>query len=173
MSLSEDFIRGSVGFEVAIIIGKDIRTAISPEEAKDAVRAIAPAFEFADFGFTPNNEVIDFRDIIATNSAARAYILGEETLLEDLLNQGIDPNQIELEGTLDGDVILEAIIGLPVDGLFKAVSFLSAELASRGEFLKAGDIILTGAIKGDQNEGLGTYVGDYGILGTIQFTLVE
>lgn len=173
LSLSEDFIRGSVGFEVAIIIGKDIRTALSPEEAKDAVRAIAPAFEFADFGFTPNNMVIDFRDIIATNSAARTYILGEETLLEDLLDQGIDPNQIELKGTLDSEVILEAKVGLPVDGLFKAVSFLSAELASRGEFLKAGDIILTGAIKGDQSVGLGTYVGDYGILGTIQFTLVE
>lgn len=173
LSLSEDFIRGSVGYEVAIILGKDIRSAISPEEARDAVKAIAPAFEFADFGFTPNNEVIDFRDIIATNSAARSYILGEETQLEDLLNQNIDPNQIGVTGTLDGNVILEATIGLPVDGIFKAVSFLSEELASRGQFLRAGDIILTGAIKGDQNEGLGTYVGDYGILGTIQFTLVE
>lgn len=173
LSLSEDFIRGSVGFEVAIILGEDINTAVSPEEARDAVRAIAPAFEFADFGFTPNNMVIDFRDIIATNSAARTYLLGEETLLEDLEDQGIDPNQIDLLGTLDGNVILDAKVGLPVDGIFKAVSFLSAELASRGESLEAGDIILTGAIKGDQNEGLGTYVGDYGVLGTIQFTLVE
>jgi len=173
LSLSEDFIRGSVGYEVAIVIGKDIRSAVSPEEAKDAVKAIAPAFEFADFGFTPNNEVIDFRDIIATNSAARTYILGEETLLEDLLNQGIDPNQINVTGTLEGEVILDARVGLPVDGVFKAVSFLSEELAARGEFIKAGDIILTGAIKGDQNAGFGTYVGDYGILGSIQFTLVE
>ncbi|MBZ9731589.1 fumarylacetoacetate hydrolase family protein [Salegentibacter sp. JZCK2] len=173
LSLSEDFIGGSVGFEVAIIMGRDVTSAISPEEAKNAVKAIAPAFEFADFGFTPNNMVIDFRDIIATNSAARTYILGEETQLENLLNQDIDPDEIELLGTLDRNVILDAKVGLPLDGIFKAVSFLSAELASRGESLKAGDIILTGAIRGDQNEGLGTYVGDYGILGTIQFTLVE
>ncbi|MDT0648451.1 fumarylacetoacetate hydrolase family protein [Zunongwangia sp. F260] len=173
LSISEDFIRGSVGYEVAIIIGKDIRTAISPEEAKDAVKAIAPAFEFADFAFNPNNEVIDFRDIIATNSAARTYILGEETLLENLLDQGINPNQIEVTGTLDGNVILEAAIGLPVDGIFQAVSFLSQELASTGSYIKAGDIILTGAIKGNQLDGPGTYVGDYGILGSIRVTLVE
>ncbi|WP_300434671.1 fumarylacetoacetate hydrolase family protein [Christiangramia sp.] len=171
LSLSEDFISGSVGFEVAIIMGKNVRTAISPEEAKEAVKAIAPAFEFADFGF--EGEDFNFKDIIATNSAARYYIVGEETALDDLLEQGIDPNEIQLTGTLDGETILTAKVGLPVDGLFKAVSFLSEELASRGEFLKPGDIILTGAIKGDQSAGTGTYVGDYGVLGTIEFTLVE
>ncbi|GGG26096.1 2-keto-4-pentenoate hydratase [Christiangramia forsetii] len=171
LSLSEDFIRGSVGFEVAIIMGKNVRTAITPEEAKDAVKAIAPAFEFADFGFT--SEDFNFKDIIATNSAARYYIVGEETPLEELFEKGIDPNEIQLTGKLDGETILQAKVGLPVDGIFKAVSFLSGELAARGEFLKPGDIILTGAIKGDQNAGTGTYVGDYGVLGTIQFTLVE
>ncbi len=86
---------------------------------------------------------------------------------------GIDPNEIKLTGTLNGDVILQGEVGLPVDGIFKVVSFLSGELAVRGEFLKPRDIILTGAIKGDQNAGLGTYVGDYGMLGQIEFTLVE
>ncbi|CAN5326462.1 hypothetical protein BH23BAC2_BH23BAC2_11470 [soil metagenome] len=171
ISQSETFIRGSIGFEVAIIIGKNVKNFITPEEAMDVVKAIAPAFEFADFAFT--NDSFDFRDIIATNSASRVYILGKETSLEELKAQGIDPNFIPLTGTLDGEVILEARVGLPVGGIFKAVSFLSGELAARGEFLKPGDIILTGAIKGDLNEGFGTYRGDYGVLGTIEFTLVE
>lgn len=171
LSLSEDFIRGSVGFEVAIIMGKHVKTAISPQEAMKAVEAIAPAYEFADFGFTSSN--FNYKDIIATNSAARYYILGEKTALEDLIEQGINPNEIGVTGTLDGEVILEAEIGLPVDGIFSAVSFLSEQLASRGEFLKPGDIILSGAIKGNQLEGPGTYIGDYGILGQIEVTIVE
>jgi len=171
ISQSETFIKGSVGYEVAIIIGKHVKDFNTPEEAKQVVKALAPAFEFADFAFTYDS--FDYRDITATNSAARLYILGEETSLEELEAQGIDPNFIPVSGSLNGKVILDARVGLPVDGIFKAVSFLSGELAARGEFLKPGDIILTGAIKGDQNEGFGTYRGDYGVLGNLEFTLVE
>lgn len=173
LSKSGDFIAGSVGFEVAIIISEDVDTFLTPEEAMDVVSALAPAMEFADFGFTPNNMVIDYRDIIATNSASRYYMIGNETPLQDLLDDGIDPNDIDLIGSIDGNVLIESRVGLPVEGLFKAVSFLTGELADRGLSLRAGDVILTGAIMGDQDEGPGIYFGDYDILGTIEFTLTE
>lgn len=173
LSKGEDFIGGSVGFEVAIFISEDVDTFLTPEEAMDVVSAIAPAMEFADFGFTPNNMVIDYRDIIATNSASRYYMIGDETPLQDLLNQDIDPNDIDLVGSVDGEILIETRVGLPVEGLFKAVSFLTGELADRGLSLREGDVILTGAIMGDQDEGPGTYFGDYDILGTIEFTLTE
>ena len=173
ISKSETFIAGAIGYEVAVIIGEEVDGFITADRAREVVSGIAPAFEFADIGFQGNMEDVSFLDVIAMNTGGRLYILGETTSLADLEAQGIDPDQIAVTGSLDGEPFLDTRTGVAVDGLFKAVSFLSGELGSRGISLRPGDIIFSGALLGDQDEGFGTYTGDYGPLGTIEFTLTE
>ena len=173
ISKSETFIAGAIGFEVAVIIGEEVDGFITADRAREVVSGIAPAFEFADIGFQGNMEDVSFLDVIAMNTGGRLYILGETTSLEDLETQGIDPDQIAVTGSFEGEPFLETRTGEAVDGLFKAVSFLSGELGARGISLQPGDIIFSGALLGDQEEGFGTYTGDYGPLGTIEFTLTE
>ena len=173
ISKSSTFINGAIGFEVAVVIGEEVNGFITAERAREVVSGIAPAFEFADIGFQGNMEDVSFLDVIAMNTGGRLFIMGETTSLADLDAQGIDPDEISVTGNFNDEQFLETRTGVAVGGLFDAISFLSGELGARGISLQPGDVVFSGGLVGDQDEGFGTYIGDYGPLGTIEFTLTE
>ncbi|MFT5130015.1 MAG: 2-keto-4-pentenoate hydratase/dienelactone hydrolase [Rhodothermales bacterium] len=100
-------------------------------------------------------------DVIRLNGCAHRYILGPAH----------DPSKVDmlaltLRMTHDDNLVYSGK-GDPRIGL----NWLIAHLASRGMSLRAGDVVLTGAVAAPYKGAPGTYVADCGTLGSISFRL--
>ena len=163
VGLGDTFTNGNVGFEVAFIMGQDVSAPMSAAALRAAVAEVAPAMEFPDFAFEdPDN--LSYLDLIAANTVSRTFVLGERVPLSEL---GVELDDIKIEGRLDGETIITAVGSDAVGGQFNALEFLADGLSARGQSLRAGDIVVTGALGGDAPLQVGTYEGDFGPLGTV------
>ncbi len=130
------FIHPRIEPELAFLLEAPLRGAVSAEEARAAIGAVAPALEVIDSRYR------DFRfslpDVIADNSSSAAFVIGEwRALPADLTNLPItlafDDRVLESGSSAD-------IMGDPVRSLMAA-----ARLAAQSEFtLEAGWLVLAG-----------------------------
>lgn len=133
--------RGIVEFEVAAYMGADVPGGATPEEARRAVAALAPAIELADIDLPV--ESANVAEIVAGNIFHQAVIFGER----DPDRTGIELAGITARILVDGDEIsrvtdLQALTG-DYPGI---VATVAATLAAKGEMLAAGDVIITGSV---------------------------
>ncbi len=127
--------------EVAFVLEHDLPFEIST--AADVIRATAfvlPAIEVVDSRI--RNWEISIVDTIADNASSARYVLGTTPrLLTD-----IDVREVVMAMDRDGTEVSagrgEACLGNPVN----AVVWLANALAARGDFLRAGDVVLSGAL---------------------------
>lgn len=150
------------------------RMVIAPEEPLDTARFIKPRIE-AEFAFRLDSdlegpitidsvrasigtvmlaaEIIDSRirdwkialiDTVADNASSAAVVVGAEMPATDELLDALPALRVDLD--VDGEVVAfgegAAILGHPLE----AVLWLANTLASNGESLKSGDLILAGAV---------------------------
>lgn len=133
----------------------DLRTYIS---------AVVPAIELPDVDFEKPNSLIGL-DIVATNIAARAYIIGKPLPLRDMN----EVNALKVTLSHDGKPIDEGLGSNALGNQLEALRWLVNHLVERGETLLPGQVLITGAL-GKINPGLpGHYVADYGGKGQITF----
>ncbi|TGY88778.1 2-keto-4-pentenoate hydratase [Marinicauda algicola] len=138
---STSVIQAKAEAEIGLILARDIVMAdATPHDVAAAVRGAVAAIEIVDSRIT--DWKITFADTVADNGSSAFFVLGsEERSLE-----GLDLLGCKMSLTVNEEVastgVGSACLGHPLN----AAAWLARTLAARGEPLKAGDIILTGAL---------------------------
>ncbi len=162
-----DFVSGRVELEIAFTFDEDVSGSVTVDELKEAVSTVAPAVELPDLLFAdmPN---LSWLDLIALDVAPREVIIGEPLPVES-----VDVNSITVQALHNGEAISEGVATNVMGDQWAALLFLVEKLEARGHQIKAGDIVITGAMSGLLPAEPGTYEVNYGEFGTIDFEIVE
>ena len=104
-------------------------------------------------------------NLTATNIAAYHYIVGEQQPIRN------DYDQISVSLTRDGESVCEASLADALGGPLPALEWMLNEARDRGMTPSDGMLLITGACGGIHDGEPGSYVADYGPLGSIQFTI--
>jgi 2-keto-4-pentenoate hydratase len=155
--------------EIAFVMGRDLTTA-NPTRI-DVLHAIAyalPAIEVVDSRFA--DWKITIADTIADNASSGFFVLGSEP--KSLA--GLDLMTCGMALSMDGTVVSlgagVACMGHPLN----AVEWLARDLAARGEPLRAGDVVMSGALGPMTTLTPGAYVRvEIGGLGSAEFLYRE
>lgn len=137
----DHFIQPKVEFEIAFILKKDLKGPnVSILDVVEATDYIVPAIEVIDSRIA--DWKIKFEDTVADNgSSAAAMIGGKPTKLE-----GIDLTHIGMVAYRNGEMIDSgagaAVLGNPL----RSVAWLANSLGKYDVALKAGEIVLSGAL---------------------------
>ena len=134
-------IQPKVEAEVALVLGRDVDTPHA--SIADLVRATdfaLAALEIVD------SRIADWRiglfDTIADNASAGAFVLGGDPVRLDRLALRDAAMVLTRNGTTASQGVGRACLGHPLN----AAAWLARALARQGEPLRAGDIVLTGAL---------------------------
>lgn len=126
--------------EIAFLIGKDLRGEVSREQVLDACDAVAAAMEILDTRYEAF-KYFSLEDVIADNSSSSYFVVGpwrKDFRTLDLLNLKMD---FQVNGQTVHTALSKEISGDPV----RSVQQLCELLAQRGQYLKAGSLVLAGA----------------------------
>lgn len=127
--------------EVALILARDLAKAdATPEDVAAATRGAFAAIEIVDSRIA--DWKITFADTVADNGSSAFFVLGAE---ETPLN-GLDLLNCAMRLTVDGETVSTGVGSACLGHPLNAAAWLARTLAERGEPLKAGDVILTGAL---------------------------
>lgn len=156
--------------EVAIVLEHDLPAGRMHSFA-DMVRATAfalPAIEIVDSRIADWN--IKFVDTVADNASSGLYVLGGRPVPLS----AVDVRSIPMTMSINGEQVSSgsgaACLGHPLH----AARWLANALSSRGVALRAGDVIMTGALGPMKSIALGdTIVADFGQLGSITTLMGE
>ena len=136
-----DLVQPRVEAEIALVLGRDLRgPGVSSTAALQAVASATASIEIIDSRIT--DWKIGLIDTIADNaSSARFVVAGRRTPVE-----GLDLRLIGMALSINGELLETgagaAVLGNPV----RCVAWLANKLASYGEQLNAGDVILAGSL---------------------------
>ena len=172
-SIRENFVDAAQGVELAIRFSQDalFQTSdfpLSDETILSVIDAVAPALENPELGVSGE---FNYLDLIAQNfGGSRFYVLGNFVPI-DQLSGSID--DIEVTVTKDGETVLEGSAGDALGSQLNAVEFLLQQLAEEDTPVQKGQILTTGSLGGDLGLEPGTFVADFGDVGTVSFTFTE
>jgi 2-keto-4-pentenoate hydratase len=134
-------LQAKVEAEVAIVLGQDLdNPAADYDDVLLACDHAVASLEIVDSRIADWR--ISFADTVADNASSGWYVLGgpKHPLA------GLDLYSCGMVMEIDGEIVSvgagAACLGHPL----KAVAWLARTLAARGEILRAGDVILTGAL---------------------------
>jgi 2-keto-4-pentenoate hydratase len=130
--------------EVAFVLARDIAPAteeeITLELVRDAVDVALPALEIVDSRI--ENWDIGFTDTVADNASSGLYVVGAEGRTLD----GFEPRDVEMSLSINGEVRSSgngaACLGDPLE----ALRWLAVQASRFGDPLRAGHLILSGAL---------------------------
>ncbi|WP_070157268.1 2-keto-4-pentenoate hydratase [Sphingobium phenoxybenzoativorans] len=127
--------------EIAFILGADLRsTETTPEEVAAAVASVHAAIEIVDSRIA--DWKITFADTVADNGSSAFFVLADG----GLPLAGLDLEGAAMSMTIDGEVASTGVGAAALGNPLNAAAWLAQTLAGRGEPLKAGDILLAGAL---------------------------
>jgi 2-keto-4-pentenoate hydratase len=123
--------------EVAFILGRDLD---DDSDVREAVAFVVPALEIVDSRIA--NWDISFGDTVADNASSGLFVLGDtRATLDD-----VEPIDVQMTMRLDGETVSEgsgkACLGDPL----LALAWLARTARQLGEPLRAGQLILSGAL---------------------------
>ncbi|MCL1698719.1 2-keto-4-pentenoate hydratase [Lysinibacillus sp. BPa_S21] len=129
--------------EIAFVFKEDLRGPIvTVAQVLKATDYIAPAMEIIDSRYLNFNFTLP--DVIADNSSSSRYILGSQKYAVnevDLVNMGcIFTHNDEIFATSTAG----SVMGHPA----RAIAWMANKLIARGQHIRAGDIVLSGALTG-------------------------
>ncbi|NPC98719.1 2-keto-4-pentenoate hydratase [Nocardioides sp. zg-DK7169] len=127
--------------EVAFVLGKDLAEGpLDDAQVRDAIDYAVASLEIVGSRIT--NWDITFADTVADNASSGLYVLGAErrTLAE------VEPVEVTMSMSIDGEEVSTgngaACLGDPL----KAVAWLAHQARTFGEPLRAGQVVLSGAL---------------------------
>jgi 2-keto-4-pentenoate hydratase len=127
--------------EIAFVLGKDLPDPdTTPEMVADAVATVHAAIEIVDSRIA--DWKITFADTVADNGSSAYFVLGREGKALGGLDLFTCGMVMEINGAIVSLGAGAAALGHPLN----AAAWLAQTLARRGEPLKAGDILLAGAL---------------------------
>lgn len=137
------FVRLGIEFELAVRIGEDVEPARLPANPLDAaaiVDAICPAIELIEDRDADYSGGLDALSLVADNAWNAGIVLGE------FRTAFPEPGNLAAEVALDGETIDRGNSSDALGHPFAPVVWLAKHLASRGQALRRGDIVMTGSI---------------------------
>jgi 2-oxo-3-hexenedioate decarboxylase len=155
--------------EIAFAIGKDIEgPGITGAQVLAATEYVVAALEIIDSRY--ENFKFTLSDVIADNASSSRIILGKKVTRPADLELDLLGVTLSINGEMKGLGAGAAVLGHPAN----SIAMLANMLARRGEKIKAGEIILSGAV----TEAFLLNVGDKVSakvqgLGEVSFTLGE
>ena len=127
--------------EIALILRDDIdHPDVTPEDIKKAIEYVLPAIEIVDSRITDWR--ISFADTVADNGSSAFYVLGEQRMSLSDLDLYTCGMVLEVNGEIASLGAGAACLGHPLN----AAAWLAQTMINRGQPLKAGQVILTGAL---------------------------
>ena len=127
--------------EIAFILADDLPDpATTPEQVAAAVASVHAAIEIVDSRIA--DWKISFADTVADNGSSAFFVLSET----GLALTGLDLQGAAMEMTVNGSVVSTGVGAAALGNPLNAAAWLAQTLAGRGEPLKAGDILLAGAL---------------------------
>jgi len=153
--------------EVAIVLGRDLdRPDATPQDVLDAIDHVVAAIEIVDSRIA--DWKITFADTVADNGSSAFFVLGSARKAPAGLDLRTCGMAMEVNGKLASLGAGAACLGHPLN----AASWLARTLAGAGAALRAGDIVLTGALGPMVALGAGDQVeAAIGGLGTVSFRM--
>ena len=153
--------------EVALVMGRDLmKLDATAEDVLAAAACAVAAIEVVDSRI--KDWRISFADTVADNGSAAFYVLGQARKPLHGLDLRTCGMALEINGKVASLGAGVACMGHPLN----AAAWLARTLAGLGEGLKAGDVILTGALGPMATIGAGDRVqATIGGLGEASFTL--
>jgi len=134
-------IQPKVEAEVAFVVGRDLTT-LSPSYAEflTSIAYALPALEIVDSAIA--DWKISLVDTVADNASSALYVLGDQPVAVGKLSLG----ELGMSMTKNGQIVSvgtgAACLGHPL----RAAYWLARTMATRGQGLKAGQVILSGAL---------------------------
>ncbi|WP_404477007.1 2-keto-4-pentenoate hydratase [Novosphingobium sp. BL-52-GroH] len=127
--------------EIALVLSRDLPDiATTRDEVADAVSSVHAAIEIVDSRIA--DWKITFADTVADNGSSAFFVLAEA----GLPLAGLDLWTCGMVMTINGETVSlgagAAALGHPLE----AAAWLARTLAERGDPLRAGDVLLTGAL---------------------------
>jgi len=155
--------------EIAFVLGADLPDPQStPEQVAAAVASVHAAIEIVDSRIT--DWKITFADTVADNGSSAFFVLGDAgkpIAGLDLYTAGM---VLEVNGEIASTGVSAAVLGHPLN----AAAWLAQTLAARGEPLRAGDVLLAGALGPMVTLKPGDHVvARFGGLGACSFTYAK
>ena len=127
--------------EIALVLGKDLtRPETSFLEVLQATEYVLPALEIVDSRIS--DWKITFADTVADNASSAFFVLGREPRSVAGLDLWSCGMVLEIDGRALSTGVGAACLGHPLN----AAAWLSRTLLARSEALRAGDVIMTGAL---------------------------
>lgn len=127
--------------EIAFVLGADLPSAdTTPEEVAAAVATVHAAIEIVDSRIA--DWKITFADTVADNGSSAFFVLAQQ----GLPLAGLDLEGAAMEMRIGGAVVSTGIGAAALGNPLNAAAWLARTLAARGEPLKAGDVLLAGAL---------------------------
>lgn len=152
--------------EVAFMLASDLDGATDPDAVRRAIGWAVAAFEIVDSRVAGWD--ITIADTVADNASSGLYVLGADRRTLD----EIETTSIAMQMTKDGATVSSGIgadcLGDPIN----AVSWLATAAASYGDPLRAGDLILSGALGPMVAVQAGSFVAELSQLGAVHATFV-
>lgn len=127
--------------EIAFVLGEAlVSLETGPEEASRAVASAHAALEIVDSRI--KDWAITFADTVADNGSSAFFVISDERVPLDGLDLEGAAMQMWVNGKVASSGTGAAALGNPLN----VVAWLASTLAKRGEHLRAGDIVLAGAL---------------------------
>jgi 2-keto-4-pentenoate hydratase len=161
-------IQPKVEAEVAFVVGRDL-IAANPSYAEflAVISYALPALEIVDSAIT--DWKISLVDTVADNASSALYVLGDQPVPVGQLSLG----ELGMSMTKNGQVVSvgtgAACLGHPL----RAAYWLARTMAARGQGLKAGQVVLSGALGPMVPVGAGDLIqAQIGALGNVSCRMV-
>lgn len=133
----ERLLQPKVEAEIAFRLGADLDGDLTPETVRAAVAATYAALEIVDSRIAEWD--ISYADTVADNASSGVFVLGDRLI-------DVAPGQVDMVMTVNGDVVStgagSACLGDPLNALL----WLARTAQEYGDPLRAGQIVLSGAL---------------------------
>lgn len=139
---TERLMQPKIEAEIAFVVARDLQSGRTPSwgEFVGAIECALPALEIVDSAIS--DWKIGIVDTVADNASAGLYVLSDQPVALGAFQLA----SVEVVITCNGSVVSQgrgsACLGHPL----RAAYWLACEMARRGEVLRAGEIILSGAL---------------------------
>lgn len=158
-----DLIHPKVEPELVFVFEQDVAgPLVDAGTVRNAVRSVHAGVEIIDSRYLD----FDFQlsDVIADNASSAKYLVSATGLAPDQIDVISEQVSLHLDGTLVAEATGAAVMGDP----FEAVALAIRDLATRGDGVRAGETVLSGALTDAQRLSSGsTAVATFGTLGTL------
>ncbi len=150
--------------EIGYVMGVDFSFAVPTDaHVKDAVAEIVPVIELPRDHNAPG-ALPDARNLVASNIGSARYIVGKS-----IKPEATDPNTWQISLRRDGAVLHETTGNSAHGGQWHNLRLIINQVTAQGHVIRAGDIIICGALGKVQPGEPGKYEARFGELEAITF----